>query len=39
MHFIEIILATGDQLRNDIMVKIKINSNIYKDIVGGHGEI
>ena len=29
MHFIEIILATGDQLRNDIMVKIKINSNFF----------
>lgn len=26
MHFIEIILAAGDQLENDIMVKIKINS-------------
>ena len=39
MHFIERILATGDQFRNDIIVKIKIMSNFYKDIVGGHGEI
>ena len=39
MHFIEIILAAGDQLENDIIVKIKINSIFYKDVGSGHGEI
>lgn len=39
MHFIEIIRAVGDQLENDTMVKIKIKSNFYKDVVSGHGEI
>lgn len=37
--FINIILAVGDQLENDTMVKIKINKKFYKDVVSGKREI
>jgi hypothetical protein len=39
VHSAGIFLAARDQLKNNIIVTIKINGNFYKDVVSGDGVI